>query len=71
MKAAGMTRLQFISGGNSFAGQSSNRGSYSLGDVAKIDQIEVRWPTGQREVFTGMNVDKLSKIVEGSGKPVK
>ena len=71
LKAGGMTRLQFISGGNSFAGQSSNRVHFGLGDVAKIDQIEVRWPMGQREVFTGLTVDKLNKIVEGSGKPVK
>ena len=71
LKAGGMNRLQFISGGNSFAGQSSNRVHFGLGEVAKVDQIEVRWPTGQREVFTGIAVDKLNKIVEGSGKPVK
>ena len=71
LKAGGMTRLQFISGGNSFAGQSSNRVQFGLGEVAKIDQIEVRWPMGQREVFTGLQADKLNKIVEGSGKPVK
>jgi len=71
LKADGKTRLQFISGGNSFAGQSSNRVHFGLGEVAKIDQIEVRWPMGQREVFTGLAVDKLNKIVEGSGKLVK
>ena len=66
--AGGSTRLQFISGGNSFAGQSSSRVHFGLGDVAKIDQIEVRWPAGEREVFTGLAVDKIQKIVEGSGK---
>jgi hypothetical protein len=71
LKAGGTTRLQFISGGNSFAGQSSNRVHFGLGEVTKIDQIEVRWPAGQREVFTGLAADKLNKIVEGSGKPVK
>jgi hypothetical protein len=68
LTAGGMTRLQFISGGNSFAGQSSSRVHFGLGDVAKIDQIEVRWPAGEREVFTGLAVDKIQKIVEGSGK---
>ena len=68
LTAGGSTRLQFISGGNSFAGQSSNRVHFGLGDVAKIDQIEVRWPNGEKEVFTGIAVDKLQKIVEGSSK---
>ncbi|HWF07790.1 MAG TPA: CRTAC1 family protein [Bryobacteraceae bacterium] len=68
LKAGGMTRLQFISGGNSFAGQSSNRVHFGLGEVAKVDQIEVRWPAGEREVFSVPAVDKIQKIVEGSGK---
>jgi hypothetical protein len=68
LTAGGMTRLQFISGGNSFAGQSSSRVHFGLGDVAKIDQIEVRWPAGEREVFTGIACDKIQKIVEGSGR---
>jgi hypothetical protein len=68
LSAGGVTRLEYLSGGNSFAGQSSSRVQFGLGDVAKIDQIEVRWPAGQREVFSGLAVDKLQKIVEGSGK---
>ena len=63
-----MTRLQYISGGNSFAGQSSSRVHFGLGEMAKIDQIEVRWPAGEREIFTELAVDKLQKIVEGSSK---
>ena len=61
-------RLQFINGGNSFAGQSSSRVQFGLGETAKIDQIEVRWPAGEKEVFTNITADKLNKIVEGSGK---
>jgi hypothetical protein len=68
LTAGGMTRLQFISGGNSFAGQSSSRVHFGLGDATKIDQIEVRWPAGEREVFTGLAVDKIQKIVEGSSR---
>lgn len=71
LKAPGITRLQFVSGGNSFAGQSSSRVHFGLADIAKVDQIEVRWPTGQKEVFASVTVDKLNKIVEGTGKKVK
>ncbi len=68
LKAGGTTRLQYINGGNSFAGQSSNRVHFGLGDVSKIDEIEVRWPTGVHEVFTGVEADKLNRITEGTGK---
>jgi hypothetical protein len=67
LTAAGMTRLQFISGGNSFAGQSSSRVHFGLGESTKIDRIEVRWPAGESEVFTGLAIDKIQKIVEGTG----
>ncbi|MCU1330129.1 MAG: hypothetical protein JWN34_5499 [Bryobacterales bacterium] len=71
LKAAGTTRLQFISGGNSFAGQSMSRVHFGLAAVDKVDQIEVRWPTGKKEVFASVQVDKLNKIVEGTGKKAK
>lgn len=71
LTAGGSTRLAYISGGSSFAGQSTNRVHFGLADVAKIDKVEVRWPTGDREVFDGITADKLNKIVEGTGKKSK
>ena len=71
LHAGTQTRLQFISGGNSFAGQSSSRVHFGLGEIAKVDQIEVRWPNGDKEVFGNIAVDKLQKIVEGTGKKSK
>ncbi len=71
LKFGETTRLQYVSGGNSFAGQSTARVHFGLADTAKVDQIEVRWPTGQKEVFASVTVDKLNRIVEGTGKKVK
>ncbi|HVW10326.1 MAG TPA: CRTAC1 family protein [Bryobacteraceae bacterium] len=71
LTAGGSTRLAFISGGNSFAGQSTNRVHFGLGSVAKIDKIDVRWPTGVHEEFDNITADKLNRIVEGTGKKTK
>jgi len=71
LKAGDQTRLQFISGGNSFGGQSTSRVHFGLGEIAKVDQIEVRWPNGDKEVFGNIAIDKLQKIVEGTGKKSK
>lgn len=71
LTAGGSTHLAFISGGNSFAGQSTNRVHFGLGSVAKVDKIEVRWPTGAKEEFDNVTADKLNRIVEGTGKKTK
>ncbi len=68
LTAGGQTRLQFVSGGNSFAGQSSNRVHFGLGTVSTVDRVEVRWPSMLTEQFTGFAPDRLYTIVEGSSK---
>jgi enediyne biosynthesis protein E4 len=65
LTANGTTYLRFVSGGNSFAGQSSARVHFGLAEATKIDRVEVRWPSGQRQVITGLAVDRLHMIKEG------
>jgi hypothetical protein len=71
LKAGDTTWLHFVDGGNSFAGQSSSRVHFGLAARKAFDQAEVRWPSGLKEVFPAMAVDKLYKIVEGTGKKVQ
>ena len=68
LTAGGRTFLQFVDGGNSFAGQSMHRLHYGLGSINKIDRAEVRWPSGATEVFTDLPVDRLTRIQEGTSK---
>jgi hypothetical protein len=63
--AAGKTYLQFVNGGNGFAAQSTTRVHFGLGTLTKIDSIEVRWPSGLRQIFSGPDVDHFYAIVEG------
>ena len=59
------TQLSFVNGGNGFAAQSSQRVHFGLGDASGIDQLEVRWPSGQRQVFTDLAADRIYKLIEG------
>ncbi len=43
---------------------------FGLGPVSRIDEIEVRWPSGDREVFMGGKVDQERLLVEGDGAPI-
>jgi ASPIC and UnbV/FG-GAP-like repeat len=65
--AGGRTALRFVDGGNGFAAQSSPRVHFGLGAAARIDRLEVRWPSGLRETFTALPVDRIARLVEGKG----
>ncbi|MBS1857001.1 MAG: CRTAC1 family protein [Acidobacteria bacterium] len=71
LTAGDTTWLRFVDGGNSFAGQSSARVHFGLGPRSKFDSVEVRWPSGLKEVFRGLAADKLHNIVEGTGRKVQ
>jgi enediyne biosynthesis protein E4 len=67
LTAGKTTWLRFVDGGNSFAGQSSKRVHFGLAGNAAVERIEIRWPSGLKETFSNVQVDRLHKIVEGSG----
>ncbi|HEV8578778.1 MAG TPA: CRTAC1 family protein [Thermoanaerobaculia bacterium] len=63
--AAGRSQLRFVDGGNGFAGQSSRRVHFGLGAAAAVDRLEVRWPSGLRQIFDKIPADRTWRIVEG------
>ena len=65
LTAGGRTYLRFVDGGNGFAGQSTTRVHFGLAANTVIDSLEVRWPSGQRQVFERLPVDRISRLVEG------
>jgi ASPIC and UnbV len=42
---------------------------FGLGHVTSVASIEVRWPNGKDEVFSGVAADQMISLKEGSGKP--
>jgi hypothetical protein len=58
--------IREVNGGNGYASQSSKRVHVGLGAAAKIDALEVRWPSGRMETFT-VQVDRITKLIEGKG----
>ena len=43
---------------------------FGLGDQTAVDSIEVRWPTGKRELFPTPDTGRTTTLVEGTGRPV-
>ncbi len=65
----GETHLSFVNGGNGFAAQSTQRVHFGLAKSSTIDRVEVRWPSGSKQVFEKLATDKIYTIREGGQKP--
>jgi hypothetical protein len=64
LRAGDRTWLQFVNGGNGFAGQSSARLHFGLGPSAAIGRVEVRWPSGAKQVFEGLGAGRIYRLAE-------
>ena len=62
-----MTQFDEVRSGGSYLSQSDLRLHFGLGSAARIDLVEVRWPTGKVESFKDIAADKIYAIVEGKG----
>ncbi|MSV28314.1 MAG: CRTAC1 family protein [Bryobacterales bacterium] len=68
LTSGGKTYLRYVSGGNSFAGQSSARVHFGLAETAAIEKVEIRWPSGATQTLAGITADKVYKVIEGDSK---
>jgi hypothetical protein len=67
LRAGGAQQTAWVRSGSSYASQSDLRAYFGLGDAAKIDALEIRWPSGAREVLTNVPVDRHLTVREGQG----
>lgn len=55
-------QMDEIRSGGSYLSQSDLRLHFGLGDAAKIDKVEVRWPDGSSQSFEGVAADKFYRL---------
>jgi hypothetical protein len=60
-----------VRSGSSFDSNSDRRVHFGLGSAAKIEWIEIRWPSGLIERFANPPVDQIHTLQEGSGAAVE
>jgi enediyne biosynthesis protein E4 len=59
-------RADIISGG-SYGSSSDQRVHFGLGNTAKVDKVEIDWPSGKKEEIVVPGVDRILRVVEGQG----
>jgi hypothetical protein len=72
LTANGFTQRSDVLAGGSFASSSDQRVHFGLGLAAKIDKIEIRWPSGRVEVVPPpASVDTIYSVTEGKGMEIQ
>ncbi|HVJ08598.1 MAG TPA: FG-GAP-like repeat-containing protein [Acidisarcina sp.] len=67
--AGGRRLVQEVRSGSSYLSNNDMRLHFGLGTSTHIDRVEVRWPSGLKEVFPPPAVDRMVTLTEGSGTP--
>lgn len=62
--ASGATRINHVTTSVGYASSSSRRVHFGLGQESKIEQIEIRWPSGQVQFLANVASDQRLKVTE-------
>jgi enediyne biosynthesis protein E4 len=65
VQAGGISQIREVAGGGSYLSQSDLRANFGLGKSTRVETVEVKWPSGQRQVFQNVEADKFYLIEEG------
>ncbi len=67
LTAGGIRQRADVIAGGSFASSPDPRPHFGLGTATKVNTVEIRWPDGKRQQLRPTAVDRIVKVVEGSG----
>jgi hypothetical protein len=63
--AGGVTQTDEVHSGGSYLSQNDLRLHFGLGSAAKIDKVEIHWPSGKVETLNNLAADHFYSLVEG------
>ena len=62
-----LVQVQEVRPGRSYLSSSDLRLHFGLGNHQQVDQLEIRWPSGQVQQFTDVDADQFLIVREGEG----
>ena len=67
VSAGKLTQFNEVRGGASYLSQNDSRLHFGLGAETRMNEVEIRWPSGQVEVLRDVPADFIYTVVEGHG----
>jgi enediyne biosynthesis protein E4 len=65
--AGGHTQVREVKSGSSYLGQNDLRAHVGLGEAARVERIDVRWPAGKTDTIRDVAANQIVTITEGQG----
>jgi hypothetical protein len=65
--AAGTRQIREVKSGSSYLGQNDLRAHVGLGDRARVDRLDIRWPGGRTDTLRDLPVNEIVTVTEGQG----
>ena len=69
LTAGGETQIDEVRSGSSYISQHDLRLHFGLGQAERIERIEIQWPSGKRQVLTGLEVNRIHVVREPGDGP--
>ena len=69
LKAGGLTQVDEVRSGDSYLSHSDWRLHFGLGAATQVDEVIIRWPTGEIEKHTKLPADRVMTLTEKNLKP--
>jgi hypothetical protein len=66
-EAGGVTRSRLKTTGGSYLSSHDPREILGIGQAAKIDSVQIKWPSGQVDKLTELPINKYVRVTEGKG----
>src|SRR3989475_9529659 len=67
LASEGVAHVEQSKGGMSYMSASDPRIHFGLGKRAKIEFLEITWPSGQMDKLTNVPIDRIIAVKEGTG----
>ncbi len=64
ISTGGKAQYEQVSHASGYASSSAGPVHFGLGDSAVVDEIEIRWPSGTRQVLKNVAADRLVRVKE-------
>jgi enediyne biosynthesis protein E4 len=71
LTAGGVRQRADIVSGGSYGSSSDMRAHFGLGPATKIEKIEIRWPSGRRQIASVPGIDRIVTLEEGKAASEK
>ena len=67
VKAGKLVQFSEVRAGGSYISQNDPRLHFGLGTESRMNEVEIRWPSGKVEMLHDLPADFIYTIVEGQG----